>query len=324
MLMGRAAMPGIRWQPRTRLGACLKTVAAFLPSIIAASAVAGTAAPGTEAEGGADLPSVVLQRSDCHLTEYRFLHGGHTYALVRTLQNKRVRNLIFIDSRLACAFDEYKYRPRKDQHWPFKDDTASQLYEGAEYWPFLWDTERWTDPRYQWEWAAEADGLAYLAAKLRESCGLQPPSLVRPLTRPWSTESATKAEAVAANRAAGPRSPGGYYQPGLLFPFGEAGWINGDPAEMSAEEKRLRATAEICIWSVRLGGTQAAPIEHVGGHDAEFQWPDSRTTVRAYQLGTAYPCYVGLVDGRAVWARGNYPGLRRQSERAIDASGQRD
>lgn len=317
-------MPGIRWQPRTRLEACVKTVAAVLPSIIAASAVAGAAAPGIEAEQGADLPSEVLQRSDRHLTEYRFLHGGHTYALARTLREKRVRNLVFIDSRLACAFGEHKYRPGKGPFWPFGGDPESDPYAGAEYWPFLWDTERWTDPRYQWEWAAEADGLAYLAAKLRESCGLEPPSPVRPLTRPWSNESATRAEAAAANRAAGPRSPGAYYQPGPLFPFGEAGWINGDPRAMSAEEQRLRATTETCIWSVRLGGTQAAPIEHVGGHDAEFQWPDSRTTVRAYQLGTAYPCYVGLVDGKAVWARGNYPGLRRQSESAIGAPQQRD
>jgi len=302
----------------------MKAATAVLPSIIAASAVAGTAAPGVEAEFGTDLPSEVLQRSECHLTEYRFLHGGHTYALVRTLQDKRVRNLVFIDSRLACAFDEHKYRPRKYQYWPFRDDTASPLYADAEYWSFLWDTERWTDPRYQWEWAAEADGLAYLATKLRESCDLEPPSPARPLAQSWSTESATKAEAAAANRAAGPRSPGGYYQPGLLFPFGEAGWLNGDPAAMSAEEKRLRATAETCIWSVPLGGARAAPIEHVGGHDAEFQWPASRTTVRAYQLGTAYPCYVGIVDGRAVWVRSNYPGLRRQSERAIGTPQQRD
>ena len=27
-----------------------------------------------------------------------------------------------------------------------------------------------------------------------------------------------------------------------------------------------------------------------------------------------YPCYVGIILGKAAWVRGNYPGIRRQAE----------
>jgi hypothetical protein len=106
-----------------------------------------------------DKPVDVTSYSDAFLTEYRFQSDGHSYALSRSLRGVVARDLVFIDDRLACVLKKRRYSP-----W-YRGDDASLFWS---------DRQIWQDPVAKWEWASEPDGLEYLAAMLREACGLEP------------------------------------------------------------------------------------------------------------------------------------------------------
>ena len=59
---------------------------------------------------------------------------------------------------------------------------------------FWSDHDHWQDPVSKWEWANEPGGLEYLAALLREACGLEPIRERRQLEREWSRRTMTAAE----------------------------------------------------------------------------------------------------------------------------------
>jgi len=124
-----------------------------------------------------DKPADVMSRSGAFLTEYRFESGGHSYALSRALQGVVARDLVFIDDWLACVVKKRRYGHRND-------DTSQ----------FWWDQDHWKDPVAKWEWANEPGGLEYLAAMLREACGLAPIRERRQLEREWSRRTMTGAE----------------------------------------------------------------------------------------------------------------------------------
>jgi hypothetical protein len=87
-----------------------------------------------------------------------------------------------------------------------------------------------------------------------------------------------------------------------------------DPVKRSERNQRQHSAAELCIWSLTLGLPQERLTPVLGPPDAEFVLPETGTTVNAYRLGSNYPCYVGIILGKAAWVRGNYPGIRRQAE----------
>ena len=59
---------------------------------------------------------------------------------------------------------------------------------------FWSDHDHWQPPIGKWEWANEPGGLEYLAALLREACGLEPIRERRQLEREWSGRTMTGAE----------------------------------------------------------------------------------------------------------------------------------
>jgi hypothetical protein len=241
-----------------------------------------------------DTPGDVMSRSDAFLTEYRFETGGHSYALARALRGVVARDLVFIDDRLVCVLKKRRYT-----HWG--EDTSQ----------FWRDQDHWEDPVAKWEWANEPGGLEYLAATLRDACGLEPIRERRQLEREWSRRTMTGAEIADAAGEIGARLPealllaglsGGYYSE----PLHSDKWI--------AFEQQDRQDVERRIWSLTLGLPQEGLQAVLGVPDVQYTWPKTGTTVNAYYLGSLNRFFVGLIEGRAVWIHADYPGLLMQSK----------
>lgn len=243
-----------------------------------------------------DKPTDVMSRSDAFLTEYRFESGGHSYALARALQGVVARDLVFIDDRLVCVLKKRRYNPRTN-------DTSH----------FWSDQDHWKDPVAKWEWANEPDGLEYLAATLREACGLEPIRERRQLEREWSRRTMT-----------GEEIADGAVEVVQILPLvilvgvvsqGYGSWPSqADKDQRSAFERQDRQDVERRIWSLTLGLPQEGLPAVLGVPDVEYTWPKTGTTVNAYYLGSLNRYFVGLVDGRAVWIHADYPGLLMQSK----------
>jgi hypothetical protein len=243
-----------------------------------------------------DKPADVMSRSGAFLTEYRFESGGHSYALSRALQGVVARDLVFIDDWLACVVKKRRYSHRND-------DTSQ----------FWWDQDHWKDPVAKWEWANEPGGLEYLAAMLREACGLAPIRERRQLEREWSRRTMTGAEI-----GDGAVEVAKVLPVAILFGVLSHGYGSWPPQEdkdqRSAFERQDRQDVERRIWSLTLGLPQEGLPAVLGVPDVQYTWPKTATTVNAYYLGSLNRYFVGLIDGRAAWIHADYPGLLLQSK----------
>ena len=171
----------------TQIATAAPTVARWLVAAVAALFASAAGAEiryiplGTFAAG--DKPGDVTSYSEAVLTEYRFQSGGHSYAMARALRGVVVRDLVFMDERLACVAKERRYSNT------FSFDVSPVAT--SQFWS---DHDHWQDPVAKWEWANEPGGLEYLAALLREACGLEPIRERRQLEREWSRHTMTAAE----------------------------------------------------------------------------------------------------------------------------------
>lgn len=254
-----------------------------------------------------DKPGDLASGSSAFLTEYRFQSGGHSYALSRSLRDAVGRDLVFIDDRLVCVLKKRRY-----SHWYSGGQTDTSSF---------WSDDDWTgpvyrkDPVHKWEWANEPGGLEYLAAMLREACGLEPIHERRELEREWSSRTMTGAEiadatgnALAQTAAALPLAilSGGYY----------TARTEGDVRAEQAVKQQDRREVEQFIWSMTLGLPPEGLAALLPVPDLQYTWPKTGTTVNAYHLGSPNRFFVGLIDGRVVWIHADYPGLILQAKLA--------
>ena len=241
-----------------------------------------------------DKPGDLLAGSDVFLTEYRFSAGDHSYALARSLRASVVRDLVFIDDKLACVRAQRPADPAEaEDFWTGDDDRRDSVF--------------------RWEWANEAAGLEYLAAMLREACSLEPIRERRQLEHEWSNRTLTGAEVARAAGEIGMQLPGAV----LLGVLSQGYYTNETEADRRARsrfKRHDREDVEQRIWSLRLGSPKEALAALLGVPDVQFTWSKTGTTVNAYRLGSANRFFVGLVDGRAVWVHSDYPGLILQAK----------
>jgi hypothetical protein len=245
-----------------------------------------------------DRPADVMAGCDAFLTEYRFQSGAHTYALTRALRGNMARDLVFIDERLVCVLKKRRYT----RWYSFQRD-------------FWSDQSHWQDSVVKWEWANEPGGLEYLAAMLREACGLEPIRERRELEHEWSSRSMTAGEIASATgevltqlAADLPLAvlSGGYY----------SSVTNEDYRFQQAFEQQDRRQVEQLIWSLTLGLPPEGLAALLPVPDVQYTWPKTGTTVIAYRLGLPYHLFVGLIDGRVAWVHADYPGLIMQAKLA--------
>ena len=241
-----------------------------------------------------DKPGDLLAGSDVFLTEYRFAAGDHSYALARSLRASVVRDLVFIDDKLACVRAQRPVGPAEAKDfWTEGDDRRDSVF--------------------RWEWANEVAGLEYLAAMLREACSLEPIRERRQLEHEWSNRTLTGAEVARAAGEIGMQLPGAV----LLGVLSQGYYTNESEADRRARsrfKRHDREDVEQRIWSLRLGSPQEGFAALLGVPDVQFTWSKTGTTVNAYRLGSANRFFVGLVDGRAVWVHSDYPGLILQAK----------
>ena len=108
----------------------------------------------------------IVERGYQVLVAYQFRFDGHSYALANAYAGWQTYDLVLIDGQLACG------EPR------FIENVAD------------------------WEWVGEADGLAYLAGRLRQACGLDEPTPARPLPALAATEADAQRDDQASGRTA--------------------------------------------------------------------------------------------------------------------------
>ena len=285
----------------TQIATAAPTVARWL---VAAVAALFASAPGAEVRyiplgtfAAGDEPSDVASYSEVVLTEYRFQAGGHSYAMSRALRSEVARDLVFIDDQLVCVVKERRY---PDFSWWIPNSLGS-------------DHDHWQHPIGKWEWANEPGGLEYLAALLREACGLEPIRERRQLEREWSRDTMTAAEVPKALGKVGAQLAADLV-PGLLL--GKSATTEDDLRMWRASKRRDRIDVDQRIWSLTLGLPQEELAAVLGVPDVQFTWPKTGTTVNAYRLGSSHGFFVGLIDGRAGWIRSDYPGLILQAKLA--------
>jgi hypothetical protein len=288
----------------TQIATAAPTVARWLVAAVAALFASAAGAevrylpPATFAAG--DKPGDVASYSEAVLTEYRFQYDGHSYAMARALRSVVARDLVFIDDRLVCVVRERRYG---------KGGWGND--ESARFW---WDHDHWQAPISKWEWANEPGGLEYLAALLREACGLQPIPERRQLEREWSRRTMTGTEIAETVGEAGAMFAV-YLIPAVLT-GGYCCESRENNDVRSAVARRNRNDVEQRVWSLTLGLPQEELAAKFGVPDVQYMWPKTGTTVNAYRLGSLDRFFVGLIDGRAAWIHTDYPGLILQAKLA--------
>jgi len=98
-----------------------------------------------------DSAQAIAERGYQFVPVYQFVLDGHQYVFANAYSEGQHYELIFIDAALACS-------------------SATPV-----------------DELTRWEWVGEADGVAYLASRLRQACGLEPGTA--PRTLPFATDS---------------------------------------------------------------------------------------------------------------------------------------
>ena len=217
---------------------------------------------------------------------------GHQYAYANAYSEGQSNDLIFIDATLACSS-------------PTPIDELTR-----------------------WEWVGEADGVAYLASRLRQACGLEPGTAPRTLPfradsehppkiagKHWLGYTGDPAEAllrsgtnfitVAAFVLAWP----------VMVPAdvicGASDGTSESSADAAAHKVGLR------LQAISLPAADTVIAQQLGIPALQFVLPDAQTTVLGYAVDSGRAMYVGVVDGQAVWIHDSYPWLDRLAKRAI-------
>ena len=259
-----------------------------------AALVSGCSTTPTVPPATGDTPESVVERMYEVGVEYQFVAGGHRYAAARAASKAgEYYHLVFIDGALGCAEQPGYY-------------TSLDEFRADEY--------RWERNYSAWEWVAEADGLDYLASRLRQTCGLEPETPARELPAGMAPESpkikVSEEPSIAEQIGMG-----------LLGSVALSVWLVYGPVFIiagAAEEAYLNSASASASDRVLMGLPQPEEVvlKVLGAADARFELPKSGAVVLAYRPKSKRSIYVGVRDGQAIWVHGEYPWLDELAERA--------
>ncbi len=245
-----------------------------------------------------DTPANLVERGLEFYFVYAFELDGQRYGFANAYSNNIGYDLIFFDGQLGCA----------------SEAALTEL----------------TD----WEWVDEVDGLAYLASRLRQACGLEAQTPAREL--PQKAASLEESDAVPASRkkAAGERV-GDFFDDhefaGLLVGsvvysafliWGPAFIVAGAIDEAVRSHHHASGGRPVPISTADLGANLGADLTRpdieavLGKPDIEFQLPKTGAVVLAYDLKSSQPYFVGLSGDQVAWLHAHNYWLSDLAKRA--------
>lgn len=239
----------------------------------------------------------IVERGYQVLVAYQFRFDGHSYAFANAYAGWQTYDLVLIDGQLTCG------EPR------FIENVAD------------------------WEWVGEADGLAYLAGRLRQACGLEEPTPARPLPALAATEADAQRDDQASSRTADDffrdhpvaeaLAAGVVVTVGLVW--GPFLWIPGLLIESASDQASTTAfdSARAHVREFGLSVTADDVVKQFGRPQVTFVLPRADTTVIGYGVDKSQSLFVGLVDGQAIWIHGNHPWLNELAKQALAEETQR-
>ena len=237
----------------------------------------------------------IVQRGHLVVPVYTFSQAGHEYAFGNAYAEHRGYDLILVDGRLACAHRE-----------ALEDLTA-------------------------WEWVSQPGGLAYLASRLRQACGLEPP------TAPWvwpppSLELASPAPSATSGPSAAERALGSVFENPVVqvvggslaysvwLVYGPVIILGSTAADVTAKAIANQASVsdfrKMTSRTLQIGLSRDDLESRMGRPDVEFPLPLVATSVLGYDLAKTRPYFVGLSGDRVIWLHEHYPWLLEQAELA--------
>lgn len=243
----------------------------------------------------------IVERGYQLLVAYQFMIDGHSYAFANAYAGWQTYDLVFIDGQLACG----------EPH-------------------FIGDV---TD----WEWVGEADGLAYLAGRLRQACGLEEPTPARPSPALASTGGMAPGADGSGNSSSGTDADEFFRE----HPFAEAlaagvvvtvglvwgpfMWLPGLVVESVSGQPSTAAVdpARAHVRELGLSVTVDDVVKQFGRPQVTFVLPRAATTVIGYGVDKPQSLYVGFAEGHAIWIHGYYPWLKDLAKQALAEEDQR-
>jgi len=239
-----------------------------------------------------DSTQTVAERGYRFVPVYQFSVDGTQYAFAKACSSEVTHNLVFIDTKLACATDQ-----------PAEELTP-------------------------WYWVDAPGGLSYLASRLRQTCGLEAATEVRspPAIEPsGGNEGEPQATGVDAQGDVD-QAQGGVAFGRDMAEVAKQGAVAGGktllgitllvfawPALLAAGAAVAAADSHSDAMAQQVE-THAyefslpAPAEDVrkalGSPAVQFRLPAGDTNVLGFGVGTSHVLYVGICDGQAVWIHG--------------------
>ena len=262
--------------------------------LCAAALLAGCSTTPIQPPAPGETPESVIERMYEVHVEYQLVAGGHRYAAARAASSAgEYYDLVFIDGVLGCAEQAGYY---------------TSMYE------FRADEYRWQRDYSKWEWVEEADGLDYLASRLRENCGLEPRTPLRELPSGHADETAVVTVAEEPSTA---EQVGGMLVGSVLM----TAWLVYGPVFAigdGAYEAYVHSAFKSASGHVLMALPQPEDVvrKALGPADVRFELPKAGTVVLAYNPKSSRSLYVGIREGQAVWVHGEYPWLDELAERA--------
>lgn len=235
----------------------------------------------------------IVQRGHVVVPVYTFSEAGREYSFGNAYAEHLGYDLILIDGRLACAHRE-----------ALEDLTA-------------------------WEWVSEPGGLTYLASRLRQACGLEPPTAPRdwpPQGRapafpaPSATSEPSATERALRSTLDNPvvQVVGGSLAYSVWLVYGPVIILGSAAADATAKALANQASVsgfhKMTSRTLQIGLSRDDLESRVGRPDVEFGLPLVDTSVLGYDLQQSRPYFVGLNGDRVIWLHEHYPWLLEQAE----------
>ena len=272
--------------------ASIATVAA-----LAAGCASEPPAPPTAESSPAPGDSLedIARRGYVFVPVYEFVDSGRRYALANAVSAYTSYDLVFIDSRLAC--------------------TAQQGLDRE---------------LFEWQWVGEPEGLTYLAGRLRQACGLEPP------TPPRTTYAAEPADPMKVPVVSTGPSPGEetfgeallgglvggvlltvalVWGPLLWIPAGIYSAVTEPPEDVAAAVGPVAHDSRALLLRVPMPADEVAA--KLGAPHVSFTLPEVGTEVQQYRVEKKPLLYVGVVDGQVVWIHGPDPWLKERAKQVM-------
>jgi hypothetical protein len=270
-------------------------------ALLVASAVGGCASTPPAPQVG-QTPEQVAEQQSNFAVVLQFLVAGTRFSVGEVYRhdpNTR-ESLIFIDGRFACSHVTEWTAP-VEQPWLSQPDDL-----------------------VNWRWVSQPDGLEYLAARLRGTCGLADMPPARLLTDaevpipevPPKVADSSAQDSQQMNPWAQGAMETLFYTAGIvlspiILAVGLPTLAVGDAMNHSVEGKRAKAGP---------GMSSAEAVKILGTPSARFNLSGSGTEVLAYiggAMAVSGNWYVGVCDGRVIWTHRDDEWLKGLAGQAI-------